>query len=128
MCERKLTCEGFTAPLILLPTYDPRVFVSCLITPPLSPPLFCVPSSQSLLSLQRGSDPDKEMARSAAARYVGLSIPEGLPLGEPQAAGKYKEAMTKRLSGDVNDTKLEGVEYLKAQYYGAERVMEDRRK
>jgi len=80
------------------------------------------------LVLQRGADPDKEMARTAAARFVGLSIPEGLPLGEPQAAGKYKETLAKRLSGDLRNTNLEGVDYLKAQYYGAEKVIESRRK
>ena len=82
---------------------------------------------QALLALQRGSDPDKEMARSAAARYVGLSIPEGVPLGLPTAPDKYRDTVASRLSGRLEDTKLEGVDYLKAQYYGAQSVMEDKR-
>lgn len=83
---------------------------------------------QSLLDLQRGTDPDKEMARNAAAKYVGLTMPEGIPLGEPTAPGKYKELVQKRLSGDLSDTNLEGVDFLKAQYYGAAKVLEEKRK
>ena len=68
------------------------------------------------------------MARSAAARYVGLSIPEGVPLGAPSAPDKYRDSVAARLSGDLDDTKLEGVDYLKAQYYGAKQVLEDKHK
>jgi hypothetical protein len=93
--------------------------------PPLaSPP---PPPTQALLALQRGSDPDKEMARSAAARYVGLSIPEGVPLGLPTAPAKYSDTVTARLSGRLEDTALEGVDFLKAQYYGARSVLEEKR-
>jgi hypothetical protein len=67
------------------------------------------------------------MARSAAAKYVGLSIPEGVPLGSPTAPDKYKATVAARLSGRLEDTALEGVDFLKAQYYGAAKVMEDKR-
>lgn len=80
-----------------------------------------------LLTLQRGSDPDKEMARTAAARFVGLSIPDGIPLGASSAPDKYQETLQKRLSGALEDTKLEGVDYLKAQYFGAQKVLEDKK-
>ena len=79
-----------------------------------------------MLAAQRGTDPDKEMARAAAARYVGLSIPEGVPLGAPQAPDKYAAALAARMRGDVSATSLEGVDYLKAQYYGVARVFEDK--
>ena len=81
-----------------------------------------------MLSAQRGTDPDKEMARAAAARFVGLSIPEGVPLGAPQAPDKYAAALAKRMSGDVSSTSLEGVDYLKAQYYGVKEVFEEKKR
>lgn len=84
-------------------------------------------TTQDLLALQRGSDPDKEMARSAAARFVGLTIPEGVPLGQPTAPAKYMDTVSARLSGRLEDTKLEGVDYLKAQYYGAKAVIDEKR-
>ena len=81
-----------------------------------------------MLALQRGADPDKEMARAAAARFVGLTIPEGVPLGAPVAAGKYAAALAARMSGDVSATSLEGVDYLKAQYYGVKEVFAEKQR
>lgn len=66
------------------------------------------------------------MARGAAARYVGLTIPEGVPLGLPSAPAKYLDTVAARLSGRLEDTKLAGVDYLKAQYYGAQSVLKEK--
>lgn len=84
--------------------------------------------TQTVLALQRGADPDKEMARAAAARFVGLTIPEGVPLGPPLAPGKYAAALAARISGDVSATSLEGVDYLKAQYYGVKEVFAEKQR
>jgi hypothetical protein len=66
----------------------------------------------------RGADPDAAVQRSATARFVGLAIPEQVPLGRSaeQFADKYRESLTAR-EGDISQ--LQGLEYLKAQYYGA---------
>ncbi len=62
------------------------------------------------------------------ARFVGLSIPDSVPLGAPTAHEKYAAVMAARMSGaDPTPTKLEGVDFLKAQYYGVAQLMAQKR-
>ena len=93
-----------------------------------APPLRAAPS-QTIIAASKGADPDKPIQRAATARFVGLSVPEGIPLGAPVAPGKYAASLAARLSGadPLVGAHLEGVEFLKAQLYGVGAVLEERR-
>jgi hypothetical protein len=85
----------------------------------------CAP--QSLVSAYRGSDPDKAMSRKAAAQYVGLSIPESVPLGRPASsfAAEYDLAAKIGVMAKTADYgTLTGLNNIKAQYYGAASLLE----
>ena len=83
-----------------------------------------------MIATSKGADPDKPIQRAATARFVGLTVPEGIPLGAPLAAGKYAASVAARLSGadGVAAASLEGVDHLKAQLYGVAEVLQERRK
>lgn len=95
-------------------------------TPP-RPARPCPP--QTIIAATKGADPDKPIQRAATARFVGLTVPEGIPLGAPVAPGKYAASLAARLSGadPLVGAQLEGAEFLKAQLYGVRAVLEERR-
>jgi hypothetical protein len=59
---------------------------------------------------------------------VGLSIPEGVPLGAPVAPAKYAASLAARLGSPDAASALKGIDNLRAQYYGVRAVLDDKRK
>lgn len=76
---------------------------------------------QELLQAYKGADPDKPMQRAAAAAFVGLSVPEAVPLGRSasDAASRYNLASKIRTMSEEGDlSTLTGLDNIKAQYFG----------
>lgn len=73
---------------------------------------------QELVNAYRGGDPDKQMQRHAAAKYVGLTIPESVPLGRTplHIAEQYDLSNKLKAMAEGNDlSKLSGLDNIKAQ-------------
>lgn len=93
------------------------------------PPL---PYEQTLFDRFRGGDPDASRSVRSAANFVGLQVPEGIPLGNLAAgmAAKYAAKLQRATTPDAAVTGaadegtgrpskgLTGVANLKAQLYG----------
>ena len=76
----------------------PHYHLSPFSTPPPGPRFvlqshLSTPPQQDLILRYRGGDPDTDKSRRAAARYVGLGIPDQAPLsvGAEGMAGKYAQ-------------------------------------
>ena len=88
--------------------------------------LMAVSTQQSLVTMYKGSDPDKPKQRDAAARYVGLEVPTTVPLGGKNTLhyiNKYSEILKNKT---INVDKFQGVDNIKAQYYGVTSVLEEK--
>jgi hypothetical protein len=77
-----------------------------------------------LLAEYRGVDPDKPTQREAVARFVGLQVPESVPVGRDpvEVVTKYSSSLAKA----VDVSQFTGVDNLKAQYYGAASVIAEK--
>ena len=93
--------------------------------PPLPPPLHL----QYLIGEYKGADPDAPSQRSSVAKFVGLSIPEPIVTDAEDKGAKYREAVKVRIAGpkDAAAANLKGVDNLKAQLYGVEAVLKEKR-
>jgi hypothetical protein len=76
-----------------------------------------VAEQAALQHRHRGFDADAPTQRAATARFVGLTIPERAPVGRTaeEVVATYAATLKAR-EGDIS--RLSGLEYLKAQYYG----------
>lgn len=77
-----------------------------------------------LIADYRGVDPDKPAQRDAAARFVGLQVPDSAPVGRDplEVASKYSSSLAKA----VDAARFSGVDNMKAQYYGAASVIAEK--
>jgi hypothetical protein len=90
--------------------------------------LRAVSAQDALMSAYKGVDPDLPLQREATARYVGLTMPDVAPSAAADSGEKYRATVAARLATADVASKFTGVDNMKAQYFGAERVLEERRK
>ena len=90
--------------------------------------LRAVSAQDALMSAYKGVDPDMPLQREATARYVGLTMPDVAPSTAVDSGEKYRATVAARLATADVTSKFTGVDNMKAQYFGAEKVLEDRRK